>query len=79
MRRDWKSGAGLICQAEDEMLGWRRRREGKREERVHPRDEGIRGIRRAAERGAITDLCAAAWNQSGSRPTLSVISLCHRL
>lgn len=43
MQRDWESGAGLICQEEDEMLGWSRRREGKREERVGPRDEGTRG------------------------------------
>lgn len=48
MQRDWTSGAGLICQEEDVMLGWR---EGRRKgeggsERSEPKREYVAKNRR---------------------------------
>lgn len=47
MQRDWTSGAGLICQEEDVMLGWREgRREGGGAERSEPKREYVAENRR---------------------------------
>lgn len=57
MQRDWTPGAGLICQEEDVMLGWREGRgeEGGGSERSEPKREYEAKNRR--ERSRHRSLC----------------------